>query len=77
MMERRKYQTLDEYFNGCGEAQNLFEIWQGIDPNRLPARDYESTWYCSDCGREGDVNRYFRSTLRTRARGHLNCRCIK
>ena len=39
--------------------------------------DHYSNWYCLDCGASGEPRAYYKSTLRTRRRGHLICRCKK
>lgn len=52
-------------------------IYQGIEYSRLPANNHVDNWFCLNCGRAGKVKAFYKSTLRTRARAHLNCRCPK
>nr|BDI55265.1 MAG: hypothetical protein [uncultured archaeon] len=66
-------ETLDEWFP---EYQDVYIIDQHTSQESLPKRDYVSTWTCA-CGKSGDEGYRFKSTLRTRVRGHQNCRCIR
>jgi len=40
-------------------------------------RDHYSSWYCLDCGARGSKKEEYKSSLKTRRRAHLNCRCKK
>lgn len=65
---------IDEWFP---EYQDVYVINQHTPTESIPARNYRDTWHCESCGKSGKTDMRFRSTLRTRVRGHLNCRCIR
>lgn len=57
------------------EYQDVYVINKHTAQEELPKRNYRDTWHCEYCHRCGEIGVRFKSTLRTRVRGHQNCRC--